>query len=288
MYADPADIYFTPNRETDQIIVSLLEGAKKSIYVASYTMSWKKLTEKLALRSRDIKLKIMLEDEPPAEFPHGTLKIDKRPSLFHAKFIVIDGQLVFVGSGNLTEGSLHHDHNNFLLIKKPEIAGFFNKKFLSLWDSRESEESYADDKFQIYFSPENDCEEIIRKVISSAVHSIHFAQYHFTSEKITKAVIRRKMAGVKVYGIVEHLNVEPYSAFYSLRDYGCEMRKSNRAGFLHDKFFVVDGKTVITGSYNPTSSARCNVECLVIIKDREIASRFIKEWKKLWCYYSLP
>ncbi len=286
--ADPSVIYFTPNRETDQIIINLLENAKKSIYVASYTMSLKGFIEKLAVRSRDIELKIMLDDEPPVEFHRGTLKVDRKSSLFHAKFLVIDGQMVFVGSGNLTEGSLHYDHNNFILIKNSEIAGFFSRKFLSLWDGIESEEFYADDKFQIYFSPETDCEEVITKILSSAKRSIHFAQYHFTSEKISKAVIRRKMAGVKVYGIIEQLNIAPYSVFYSLRDYGCEMKKSNRAGFLHDKFFVVDGEIVVTGSYNLTSSARRNVECLLIVKDRESAGRFIKEWTKLWRYYSLP
>ncbi len=285
-YADSSNIYFTPNRETDQIIIGLLEKAEESIYIASYTMSWEEMIKQIRLRD-DIEIKILLDSEPQCKISSGLLKTDKKSSLFHAKFIVVDGRMVFVGSGNLTEGSLHSHHNNFLLIKDPKVAGFFSRKFISWWEGRVSEEFYEDDKFRIYFSPEADCEGIIKKVLSSAVRSIHFAQYHFTSEEIAKAVIRRRMAGVKVYGILEPSSVEPYSVFYSLYDYGCDMRKSNRAGFLHDKFFIVDEEILITGSYNPTSSARRNTECLMVIKDREIAKEFLKEWTRLWRYYSL-
>lgn len=286
--ADPSGIYFTPNRKTDQIIIKLIEKAEKSVYVAGYTMSWKDMMTKLIDRGGSIDVKIILDAEPPEKFPEGMLKVDEKSALFHPKFIIVDGHTVLVGSGNFTSGSLRSHHNNFLLIENPDVAEFFNKKFLCWWEGNLSEETYSDTTFRIYFSPENDCAAAIMDVLSSAVHSIRFAQYCFTSEDVVKAVIRRKLAGVKVYGIVERCNVEPYSIFYSLRNYGCVMKKSNMAGFLHDKFFIVDGEIVITGSYNPTASARRNTECLLIIKDKKTAGVFLKEWIRLWRYYSLP
>lgn len=270
------------------MITDLIEKAKKSVYAASYTMSWKKMMEILRNRHGAIDIKVMLDAEPAEKLPEEMLKIDGKSPLFHPKFIVIDRKTVLAGSGNFTEGSMHTHHNNFLLIENSVIAGFFTRKFLSWWKDSPSEEIYADDTFQIYFSPENDCEDVIKRMISSARNSVRFALYHCTSEDIAITLIRRKLAGVDVCGIVERSSIEPHSVFYSLRDYGCTMKKSNSAGFLHDKFFIIDGETVITGSYNPTAAARRNTECLLVIKDRETAGRFLKEWKRLWRYYSLP
>lgn len=270
------------------MIIDLIKKAEKSVYVASYTMSYGMMIKTLRNRHGAIDIKVMLDAEPAEKLPEGILKTDKKSSLFHPKFIVVDGKTVLAGSGNFTEGSMHTHHNNFLLMENSIIAGFFTRKFLSWWEDSPSEEIYADDTFQIYFSPENDCEDVIKRMISSARSSIRFALYHCTSEDIAIALIHRKLAGVDVCGIVERSSVEPHSVFYSLRDYGCAMKKSNSAGFLHDKFFIIDGETVITGSYNPTAAARRNTECLLVIKDREIAETFMKEWKKLWRYYSLP
>ncbi len=286
--ADPSDIYFTPNRKTDQIILDLIEKAEKSVYVAGYTMSWKEMMQKLIEKNGTADVKIILDAEPPEKFPEGMLKIDSKSALFHPKFIAVDGCRVFAGSGNFTPGSMHSSHNNFIFIENPQAAEFFNRKFLSWWEDGVFNKTYADGTFSIYFSPENDCETVIANVLSSASRSIRFAHYHFTSERLVKTVIRRKLAGVKVYGIIERSSVEPYSVFYSMRDYDCVMKKSNIAGFLHDKLFIVDEEIVITGSYNPSDSARRNNECLLVIKDKKTAAAYLKEWIRLWRYYSLP
>lgn len=288
MRADPSEVYFTPNRKTDQIIIELIEKAEKSVYVAGYTMSWNDMAKKLIEKAGELDVKIILDSEPPQRFPEGTLRVDGKSALFHPKFITVDDARVFVGSGNFTSGSLRSDHNNFLLIDNPEVAGFFNRRFLSWWKGGLSGETHSDTTFRIYFSPETDCEAKIIETLSSAVNSIRFVQYSFTSEAIAKAVIRRKLAGVRVCGIVERNNVEPYSIFHSLRNYDCAVKKSNVAGFLHDKFFIVDGDTVITGSYNCTNSARRNTECLVIVKDRRVADAYFREWRRLWNFHSLP
>jgi len=287
-HADPSEIYFTPNRKTDQIIIDLIGKAEKSVYVAGYTMSWNDMMKKLIDRAGEVDVKIILDARPPEKFPEGVLKVDEKSSLFHPKFITVDSARVFIGSGNFTSGGMRSDHNNFLLIEHPEVAEFFNRKFISWWEGSISDETYSDTTFRICFSPENDCAATIIEVLSSAVNSIRFAQYSFTSEAVVKAVIRRKLAGVKVCGIVERSNVEPYSIFYSLRNYGCDVKKSNLAGFLHDKFFIVDGEIVITGSYNTTDSACRNTECLLIVKDRNVADAYFREWRKLWNFDSLP
>jgi len=44
---------------------------------------------------------------------------------------------------------------------------------------------------------------------------------------------------------------------------------------------VIDGETVITGSFNFTKAAEeNNAENLLVIRDRELAERYIRNWQE--------
>ena len=50
----------------------------------------------------------------------------------------------------------------------------------------------------------------------------------------------------------------------------------------HNKFMVIDGETVITGSFNFTEAAeKKNAENLLIIHDRKLAEKYVKNWDEL-------
>ncbi|MBW2972476.1 hypothetical protein KY359_05560, partial [Candidatus Woesearchaeota archaeon] len=52
---------------------------------------------------------------------------------------------------------------------------------------------------------------------------------------------------------------------------------------MHHKVFVIDNKTVVTGSFNPTSNADTkNDENVLIIHDPEVAQKFSEEWERVW------
>jgi len=51
---------------------------------------------------------------------------------------------------------------------------------------------------------------------------------------------------------------------------------------MHHKVWIIDGKTVITGSFNPTKAGNeKNDENLVIIHDKEIAGQYLEEFKRI-------
>ena len=58
----------------------------------------------------------------------------------------------------------------------------------------------------------------------------------------------------------------------------------NRSGDkLHHKFAVIDNKTVITGSFNWSSSAaQTNDETLLVIHSPQLAKHFTREIDRLW------
>ena len=53
---------------------------------------------------------------------------------------------------------------------------------------------------------------------------------------------------------------------------------------MHDKFIVVDGVTVETGSFNFTSAAeRSNAENVVVLRGvPDVAAKYEENWAKLW------
>jgi phosphatidylserine/phosphatidylglycerophosphate/cardiolipin synthase-like enzyme len=57
---------------------------------------------------------------------------------------------------------------------------------------------------------------------------------------------------------------------------------SEQARLLHHKFAVIDGRYVVTGSYNWTESAeRRNRENLVILDCPEVAQAFSAAWESI-------
>jgi len=52
------------------------------------------------------------------------------PRLLHAKTAIIDGILVWIGSGNLTAAAAHHNHEAFCRFWSPEIAA----RLLMRWE----------------------------------------------------------------------------------------------------------------------------------------------------------
>ena len=285
--AFPFSLYFTPNRATDQIIIDLVRNAEKSVYIASYSFSWKALADELD-RKKGIDIRIIVDGAPASIDRVKAVKVDRKSSLFHPKFMVVDGRCVILGSGNFTQDNLRLHHNHFIFFEDEKIAAILTEKFNSWWQGEIIDSRYEEGNMKIYFSPENDCRGLIGKVVASAKNEVRFAMYHFTSQELARVLIDRKLAGVKVYGMIESFSVEPHSVCAALSNFGCAVRKSNRAGFLHDKFIIVDGETVITGSYNLTAAAERNTEVVVVIKDRKLASEFMEEWKKMWRYFSLP
>jgi len=52
---------------------------------------------------------------------------------------------------------------------------------------------------------------------------------------------------------------------------------------MHHKVFIIDNETVITGSFNPTKNADLrNDENILIIHNKWIAKKYLKEFEKVW------
>ena len=72
---------------------------------------------------------------------------------------------------------------------------------------------------------------------------------------------------------------EGYSASKFLQHEGVPVMIDSAHNIAHNKVMIVDGETVITGSFNFTKSGEDqNAENLVVIRDASIATTYMRNW----------
>jgi phosphatidylserine/phosphatidylglycerophosphate/cardiolipin synthase-like enzyme len=68
-----------------------------------------------------------------------------------------------------------------------------------------------------------------------------------------------------------------------MRQAGLDVRLDGLEGQMHHKVIIVDGRTVVTGSYNFTNGAeRYNEENLLIIHDEALAEIYEAEFGRIY------
>jgi phosphatidylserine/phosphatidylglycerophosphate/cardiolipin synthase-like enzyme len=123
------------------------------------------------------------------------------------------------------------------------------------------------------FSPEGSAERLVLNAICTAPRSVHLSAYSFTSPVIARALIDAQRRGVDVAVVVDQKSnlVEDRSgkgriALDLLSGAGVRVRMIDVYPIHHDKFMVIDGESVETGSFNyTTSAARYNSENAVVM-----------------------
>lgn len=123
------------------------------------------------------------------------------------------------------------------------------------------------------------------QTINAARQSIIVAAYSFTSKPIAKALVDAHKRGVRVQVVLDKSQrTERYSSATFLSNMGIPVRIDSRYAIMHNKFMVIDGKTVETGSFNYTSSAaRRNAENVIVLRDNPRAAQvYAQQWQRLW------
>lgn len=141
--------------------------------------------------------------------------------------------------------------------------------------------SPAEAKVAVWFSPNGGCTEAIVEAIGKARKEILVQAYSFTSSAIAKALVKAHDRGVDCKVILDKSQrTEKYSSAEFLSNAGIETLIDWRPRIAHSKAMVIDGVTVITGSFNFTSSAeKSNVENLLVIESPALAGKYIGNWQ---------
>ncbi len=132
----------------------------------------------------------------------------------------------------------------------------------------------------VHFSPRGGCRDAIVELIGSATRSVHLSAYSFTSASIADALVTAAHAGRQVQLVLDRSDrATPTTA--RVRDAGVEVWIDSTHPIMHDKYIIIDGTTVETGSYNFTSQAESrNAENCLIVRDRTLAAEYLADWQR--------
>jgi len=141
-----------------------------------------------------------------------------------------------------------------------------------------------DSPAKVFFSPKGGCQDAVVAAIGKTKKSILVQAYSFTSAPIAAALKKAHNQGVNVRVILDKSQrTERYSGLTFLQHAGIPVWVDSIHAIAHNKVMILDGETVITGSFNFTKSAEeRNAENLLIIHNRDLAKLYEANWEKHW------
>lgn len=205
--------------------------------------------------------------------------------LNHEKITILDDELIFLGSTNLTETSLSLHDNILIGISSRALANHL----LFRTPGKLHNLSIKDQNLSLYFLPENDHMALnqILSIIDAAKKEIQIALFTFTHPKIQLALSKAVMRGVRITVIMDQFLARGCckKTVGRLKESNCIVRTSNSYKLMHHKWARIDRTIFITGSANWTKSAfEKNRDYILILNPMDkTQNNFIdKLWSNLY------
>jgi len=137
---------------------------------------------------------------------------------------------------------------------------------------------------QAYFSPGPDCRIAIEQAMETAVDELLICVFTISDDRLSDAIMTAHRNGLTVRVISDNDKMyDRGSDVGRLSQAGVNVRIDLSPEHMHHKFMIIDGRTVMTGSYNWTRSAETrNEENLISVDDPQLAIRFTEEFERIW------
>ncbi|MEM6315865.1 MAG: phospholipase D family protein [Planctomycetota bacterium] len=128
----------------------------------------------------------------------------------------------------------------------------------------------------VYFSPDGGATDAIVAEIGQAEQTLDVAAYSFTSAPIAGAVRNAHRRGVAVRVVLNRdQERHRYSSGNFLANAGIPVHVRVGDGVQHSKYMIIDGRTVITGSFNFSRRAEeRNAENLLVLRRVDVAETY--------------
>jgi phosphatidylserine/phosphatidylglycerophosphate/cardiolipin synthase-like enzyme len=134
------DIYFSPDDHVQAALVDLLSNAQSSIDFLAYSFTSDPLSKAIQDRAKAGVAVRGVMDADQIKTNTGTeydafraagldVRLDQEPGLMHHKVMIIDQQIVVLGSYNFTASAEKSNDENVVVIHSPEIAARYLDEF---------------------------------------------------------------------------------------------------------------------------------------------------------------
>jgi mitochondrial cardiolipin hydrolase len=137
---------------------------------------------------------------------------------------------------------------------------------------------------EAYFSPGDECPRAIGRLLASSKKTADICVFTITDDRLSDAILDAHRRGVAIRIIADDAKAE---------DQGSDIERFERSGIptrvdrspfhMHHKFAILDGATLLTGSYNWTrGAARDNEENLIVTTEPRLLAPFNGTFERLW------
>ncbi|MHB8770517.1 MAG: phospholipase D-like domain-containing protein [Syntrophales bacterium] len=144
---------------------------------------------------------------------------------------------------------------------------------------------------RVLFSPKGGTSKELARLIKAAKGEIAVAAYAFSSKYLGQALSAALKRGVTIRVLLDWDTArKAYSIDEWLAGEGIDVRLVDiKRGSLHHKFMLIDGKILVTGSYNFTNESEFrNHEAAIFTNNKALIQSFAAEFERLWNLAVLP
>lgn len=136
----------------------------------------------------------------------------------------------------------------------------------------------------VYFSPGDTCRNVIVQQIISADATVNICVFTISDDVIADSILKAHQKGIDIKLITDNDKaLDMGSDIEQLHNAGIPIKMDETRNHMHHKFMVVDGRSIVTGSYNWTRSAALyNQENIILARDPVMVRSFLKEFDLLW------
>ncbi len=287
--SNPFILYSNHNQDDlKTIFCSAIKQAKKEIFIEMYSLTDKEILHLLAEKAKEnVRVKILYDKTAsPLIEKHFPFSVEVTPyqskGLMHRKILIIDEEMVYIGSANMTTQSLKMHDNLVVGLYDRGLAQFLkNSAEASPFDLQALKATF-------WRLPNPDGLAALIEQIHTAKKTVYVALFTLTHPILIDALIEAKKRDVEVHCAIDHYTAKGASKkqIERLLEAGIPVYASQGLQLFHHKWALIDDSTLILGSANWTKAAfTINYDCFIIFRLlNEDQKKFMQRmWKKIRC-----
>lgn len=140
-----------------------------------------------------------------------------------------------------------------------------------------------------HFSPGEDCRRKLLDLCQSARQTLDISVFTIADDRLCAAICAAHVRGVSVRIITDNdKSSDMGSDIEHMIAQGIAVRMDREPHHMHHKFALVDGSTLVNGSFNWTRSAsERNQENILVTNEPSLVSAYQREFEDLWREFSV-
>ncbi len=291
------NITFCPSQACLNQYLNVINSARTKLDCAVYELDHPQIQAAIRNKALSIQVRIVTDSDYLKEFNEPYVKTDKS-GLMHNKFCLADNSTLLAGSANPTENDMGKNNNNVIVTTSKDLITNYQDEFDEMWSGifKKGTPTKTPDlilgdptnqnsiiKISNYFCPEDHCEDHVVAELNKATSSIDCMVFSFTSDPIGNALALKHTENIPIRCIFETRQESEFSEYEKLKYQNLDVHLDGNKYTMHHKVFIIDNKTVITGSFNPSAGGNTrNDENIMIIHSKSIATLYTEEFMEVY------